>query len=314
MAEEKKDDKKADAKPAAAPAGDPFAEIVSILFGLMLLAYFVNGLFNSITSNPIFAHGWSGLTPQGMLLSRTRPIASLDHALNVAVVSINDTTVFKSPGDDKIGSQPWGATGTILQGPVTIGSVRYWYVDYVNPPDGWVQERDIAYLESGPTLIERIIIYLYVALNWIKLLIMAITLALMVGLIYVLRKLSRLRQNTRALMYPTVPVVKTEANPKWERIVTLVESQSDSDWRLAILEADVMLDSILDKLDLPGDTMGDRMKAVEPSDFTTIENAWEAHKIRNQIAHEGPDFQLSQREARRVIELYRTVFEEFSVI
>jgi len=36
--------------------------------------------------------------------------------------------------------------------------------------------------------------------------------------------------------------------------------------------------------------MGDKLKAVEKSDFNSIELAWEAHKARNMIAHEGSDF------------------------
>lgn len=101
---------------------------------------------------------------------------------------------------------------------------------------------------------------------------------------------------------------------KWEKILTLSESQNQSDWRLAIIEADIILDDLLKKLQLPGDTMGDKLKAVEPSDFTTIDAAWEAHKMRNMIAHEGTDFLINQREIRRIISLYESVFKEFQLI
>jgi hypothetical protein len=101
---------------------------------------------------------------------------------------------------------------------------------------------------------------------------------------------------------------------KWEKILKLAASENSSDWRLAIIEADIILDELLEKLHLPGETMGDKLKAVEKSDFTTIENAWEAHKIRNIIAHEGGDFIINQREIRRVISLYETVFKEFFLI
>jgi hypothetical protein len=45
-----------------------------------------------------------------------------------------------------------------------------------------------------------------------------------------------------------------------------------------------------------------------------LDEAWEAHRVRNQVAHEGSDFILSQREARRAVELYRKVFEAYGVI
>ena len=101
---------------------------------------------------------------------------------------------------------------------------------------------------------------------------------------------------------------------KWRQVSIHVESANPSDWRLAIIECDILLSELLDTLRLPGDTMGDKMKAVEKSDFTTIDMAWEAHKIRNQIAHAGSEFLLNQREARRVISLYTEVFKEFHLV
>ena len=109
-------------------------------------------------------------------------------------------------------------------------------------------------------------------------------------------------------------VAKSKLQEKWEKIVANSESTNSSDWRLAIIEADIMLDELLEKLQLPGDTMGEKLKAVEKSDFNTIDNAWEAHKFRNMIAHEGQNFMVNQREIRRIIALYESVFKEFSII
>ncbi len=104
------------------------------------------------------------------------------------------------------------------------------------------------------------------------------------------------------------------AKNKWQKIIDLVESNEESNWRLAIIEADIILDSLLETLQLPGQTIGDKLKAVEPSDFLTLDYAWEAHKARNAVAHKGSEFLLNQREARRVISLYEMVFKEFYLI
>ena len=102
-------------------------------------------------------------------------------------------------------------------------------------------------------------------------------------------------------------------NQKWKLIQEHINSEDASKWRLAILEADIMLADLLDTMHLPGESIGDKLKAIEMSEFTTIEAAWEAHKIRNAIAHQGSDFQLTQREAKRVINLYGSVFHEFEI-
>jgi hypothetical protein len=103
-------------------------------------------------------------------------------------------------------------------------------------------------------------------------------------------------------------------NPKWEQIQMHMNSKNPSEWRVAIIEADIMLDDLLKTLSYHGDTVGDKLKAVEKSDFTTVEAAWEAHKVRNQIAHQGADFQINDREVKRVIGLFETVFREFQII
>ena len=122
-----------------------------------------------------------------------------------------------------------------------------------------------------------------------------ITIAAAVGVIVFNKKSEIILQAQRAKLYPEkMPQVSDAVEPaknhvveKWEEIVKLSESQNSSDWRLAIIEADILLDELLNKLQLPGDTTGEKLNAVEPSDFTTIESAWEAHKARNVIAHEG---------------------------
>ena len=103
-------------------------------------------------------------------------------------------------------------------------------------------------------------------------------------------------------------------NPKWKIVEEHINSNDASKWKLAILEADIILNDLLESLHLPGESIGDKLKVIEPSDFVHLDQAWEAHKIRNAIAHQGSDFLLTQREAKRVIKLYELVFEEFKII
>ncbi len=103
-------------------------------------------------------------------------------------------------------------------------------------------------------------------------------------------------------------------NERWIRVQSLISSTSSSDWRQAIIEADIILEEMLNRMGYEGDSIGDKLKQIEESDFITLNKAWEAHKIRNHIAHRGGDFLFSKQEAERVVELYRQVFEEFYFI
>lgn len=148
----------------------------------------------------------------------------------------------------------------------------------------------------------------------LKLFILSLCLLCIAGIIYLYKKLVFLRTNEQKLLYPEIHVTAANVNPHWERILNHTESLNENDWRLAIIEADIMLGELVDVLGVHGDTMAEKLKAVEKSDFTTIDQAWEGHKIRNQIAHQGSAFAMNQREAKRVIDLYRQVFEEFKMI
>ena len=138
-------------------------------------------------------------------------------------------------------------------------------------------------------------------------------------ILYVLHKLSLLRYEERkkyweAEMATLETFDHTEHDIKWQKVENLLGMLGESDWRLAIVEADNILADMLQKMGYVGDSIGDKLKAIEPSDFLTLNDAWEAHKIRNRIAHEGTNFRLSHREAQRVIALYKKVFEEFHYI
>lgn len=97
---------------------------------------------------------------------------------------------------------------------------------------------------------------------------------------------------------------------RWAAVLENVGSTSDSDWRLAILEADIMLDDMLKDIGTFGDTVAERLKSVNEHTLPSVQKAWEAHLVRNRIAHDGANFTLSQHEARRVIGLFETVLKE----
>lgn len=101
---------------------------------------------------------------------------------------------------------------------------------------------------------------------------------------------------------------------RWKRVLEQAHAESEQGSRLAILEADIVLNELLDVLGYKGDTMADKMRAVDRVNFNTIDLAWEAHKIRNRIVHEGTAHSLSARETRRVIGLYEKVLKEFRYI
>jgi hypothetical protein len=147
-----------------------------------------------------------------------------------------------------------------------------------------------------------------------------LTLLALWGIITNLQKIKEINEEER-LIYNNPPPpevagapIQPAQNPRWEKIVTQSNSTNPSDWQAAIIDADAMLADLLQSKGYHGDGVGEMLKSVDKSDFLTLDSAWDAHKVRNQIAHPTPDFNLTTRETQRVIAEFEAVFKEFKII
>lgn len=135
-------------------------------------------------------------------------------------------------------------------------------------------------------------------------------------IVYTTMRLFKLREKEE-LLYGTPlvsPESKKEVSSRWQHIESLASGTSMSEWREAIIEADIMLDDVLTQQGYVGEGVGEKLKSADSKHFNTLQDAWEAHKVRNQIAHEGSSFNLSAELARRTIARFAAVFHEFKAI
>ncbi|OGZ62140.1 MAG: hypothetical protein A3H51_00180 [Candidatus Spechtbacteria bacterium RIFCSPLOWO2_02_FULL_38_8] len=100
---------------------------------------------------------------------------------------------------------------------------------------------------------------------------------------------------------------------KWAEVEQKLNSNYASDWKLAIIGADSILDRLIQSLGYNGETMGERMKNIRPGQFPYLEEAWRAHKVRNFLAHDAT-YELSRQAAIRTIEIYKNIFTEFGML
>lgn len=103
-------------------------------------------------------------------------------------------------------------------------------------------------------------------------------------------------------------------NTRWDTIQIRVSEHNPESWRIAIIEADIMLEEVLSNAGYVGQSIGEKLKSANTTSFTTLQDAWEAHKVRNEIAHVGSDFVLTQRTAQETLVRFERVFREFGVI
>jgi len=85
-----------------------------------------------------------------------------------------------------------------------------------------------------------------------------------------------------------------------------------SSYHLAVLNGDKLVDKALMERGFGGKTMGDRMKDAAKV-FSDRNGIWEAHKLRNKIAHE-PDAYVTYEQARYALASFRRALKDLGAI
>lgn len=228
--------------------------------------------------------------------------------IGMAVRAVHNTDLFERAGGGAVlAFMQEDDQGRITAGPERVGGVFWWQVTTNSGNVGWVAESTLA--RGGTVGWFRSVLFVFVIVAT------TLTVVLLVGLVYVTLRTNQIRAKEARRIKNAIPkTIEVLKNERWEQILANVSSENPNDWRLGIIEADIMLDELITRLGYHGATLGEKLKQVARGDMQSLDSAWEAHKTRNQIAHAGSDFILSQREARRVIELYGEVFREFRFI
>ena len=95
----------------------------------------------------------------------------------------------------------------------------------------------------------------------------------------------------------------------WAKIAARLETGLESECKLAVIEADSMLNDILKRMGFGGETLGERLEKLTAATLPNLEQVLEAHKIRNNIVHD-PDYRLTLDEAKRVLDVYEQALRD----
>lgn len=102
-------------------------------------------------------------------------------------------------------------------------------------------------------------------------------------------------------------------NQNWQNVLNHLNSANESEWKLAIIEADKLIDDLLVQKGYQGESLAERLNMVDKKSMKSFELLWEAHKIRNRIAHKL-DFKINRNEALKVISYYGEAFKELQAL
>ena len=109
------------------------------------------------------------------------------------------------------------------------------------------------------------------------------------------------------------PFETRKAEKEWKITKNKLATEMESEWKLAVIEADKMTDSYLSQMGFGGANLGERLKKLDAAHLPNIEELKEAYKIRNNIIHD-PTYKLSLEEAKKALEIYEKALADLHVL
>ena len=99
---------------------------------------------------------------------------------------------------------------------------------------------------------------------------------------------------------------------EWKKIMFHLTKKLDSEYKLAIIEADNLLEDILKNLGYQGKSLGERLDQLNEITLPNLAKVREAHQVRNNIIHD-PNYVLSLEETKKVLAIFEKAFQDLEV-
>lgn len=119
-----------------------------------------------------------------------------------------------------------------------------------------------------------------------------------------------IRKAIKGMKMPAIP--KGRMQKKWAKIKDKLASGNVSQYKVAILEADVVIDKVLSDMGFGGKNVSERLEKIKPIQLYNYEEIKKAHLVRNRIIHEA-DFEIDKKQAEEVLEIFESLLKHLEL-
>ncbi len=144
-----------------------------------------------------------------------------------------------------------------------------------------------------------------------------IDIALLFGFVYALEKSWKFRPvyhkgpgkyaDHRETMHDVV------MKERWHAIMAKFATGTPEAARLAIIDADALVDTALKGMKIEGEHLADRLSNLETEDIPSMTRIWRAHRTRNDLVHTS-GFTISPQDAERTMHDYEAFLKDIKVV
>jgi len=119
------------------------------------------------------------------------------------------------------------------------------------------------------------------------------------------------------VLYRQAPKSESEklynASKEWESILQKFNSDEEGFWKLAVIEADKLVDAVIKAHKFQGETMAERMKQISESHLSSIDDLWKVHRLRNHLVH-TPEFHINKAQSIKAMQMYQQILKDFKAL
>jgi len=101
--------------------------------------------------------------------------------------------------------------------------------------------------------------------------------------------------------------------PKWKKIEKRLESEIEADLKLAVIEADELLNKAMEEIGYQGKDLTEKLEKVTEDVISNLEELKEARKVKEDIIQD-PSYRLSKEEAKRVLKVYEKSLRDLQAL
>jgi len=142
-----------------------------------------------------------------------------------------------------------------------------------------------------------------------------IDLGLLAAFIYVFKKSLKYRPKLHPKYVPEhrhLTIRNAHYIDRWNKIIQKAHLDLPASAKIAIMEADALINDFLSSAGLEGEHLADRLEQLSP-EFKTIDRIRRAHRVRNQLVR-APHLEISELDAQEALEDYEEFLKEAGVL
>ena len=100
---------------------------------------------------------------------------------------------------------------------------------------------------------------------------------------------------------------------EWQALLLRLETGRQEEYKLALIEADTMLDQTMKRVGYAGETLNEKLQKISLVILPNAKEVQEVHAMRDTIVHD-PNFVLTLDQAKRAMNVYQKAFEDLDLI